>query len=416
VPPKVTLHDEKQCKPNIMKSIFILLITLTIVLETKASSSSDSTEFNKTEKADQNSIKHPLSVFTTEASYTGDICTNMIGGIKTGIKYLGMANLKIGFDTQQARLWKGGTLFVNGAVTHGQSATELLIGDFQTVSNIDAGDRIYLHEFWYKQQYKSFEITFGLQDLNIEFASSNNGSMFINSSFGIPPVISDNIPAPIFPLTALGITTKIRITDKILLSAAIYDGSPTSFEHNIYNTNWKLCTEDGSLILGQLDWSTELLQLQGTYKAGYYFHTGLNETNTETGETTEVFAKNYGVYFIADQTIWENANNNHSIGVFAQLALSPANINNHNYYFGGGINYSGISKKQHEDALGIAFACAGFDKSYKQNETTIEAYYKKQISENFSIQPDLQYVIHPAGTDEVLPNALVGLLRFNLNF
>jgi porin len=55
-------------------------------------------------------------------------------------------------------------------------------------------------------------------------------------------------------------------------------------------------------------------------------------------------------------------------------------------------------------------------KNYKKNESTIEAYYKKQIGENFSIQPDLQYVIHPAGTDEVLPNALVGILRFNISF
>lgn len=399
-----------------MKSIFILFFTITIVLETNAASSIDTSEFNKSEKIVQNSIKQPLSALATEASYTGDICTNLAGGIKTGIKFLGMANLKMGFDTQHARLWKGGKFFVNGAVTHGQSPTEFLTGDFQTVSNIDAGDHIYIHELWYKQQFKSFEITFGLQDLNVEFASSDMGSMFINSSFGIPPVISDNIPAPIFPLTALGITTKIRITNNVLLSAAIYDGCPTSFEHNIYNTNWKLCTEDGSLILGQLDWSTELFRLPGAYKVGYYFHSGLNEKNAETGQTTEVFAKNYGVYFIADQTIWENVNNNHSIGVFAQLALSPANINHHHYYIGGGINYCGISKKQPEDAVGIAFASAGFNNRYKENETTIEAYYKKQICENFFIQPDIQYVIHPAATDEILPNALVGLLRFNLNF
>ena len=394
----------------------LLIIMLTVTNLARTSNLGDSTEMILGGKSDQISMLKPQKAFTTEASYTGDICTNMFGGITTGTMYLGMANLKVGFDTQSAKLWKGGQFFINGAVTHGQSPTEFLIGDFQAVSNIDAGDHIYIHELWYKHQFKRFELTLGLQDLNIEFAASDNGSMFVNSSFGIPPVISDNIPAPIFPLTALGITTKIQITENISLSAAVYDGCPTSFEHNVYNTNWHLCNEDGTLILGELDWSTDLFHLPGTYKAGYYFHSGLNETNAETGEITEVFNNNYGFYFIADQTVWEKADSYRSLGIFAQLALSPANINNHHYYIGGGINYFGISKKQPEDALGIAVACAGFKKGYKKNETTIEAYYKKQIGENFSIQPDLQYVIHPAGTDEVLANALVGLVRFNLNF
>lgn len=87
----------------------------------------------------------------------------MYGGIKTGTVYLGMANLKISFDTKGAKLWKGGQLFINGAVTHGKSPSELLVGDFQAVSNIDAGDHIYIHELWYKHQFKQFEIIFGLQ-------------------------------------------------------------------------------------------------------------------------------------------------------------------------------------------------------------------------------------------------------------
>lgn len=396
--------------------LLVLLILMTIAILAKTANLGNSSNLNIREKSDQINIQKPQKIITTEASYTGDICSNMFGGIATGTKYLGMANMKVGFDTQNAKLWNGGRFFINGAVTHGQSPTELLVGDFQTVSNIDAGDHIYIHELWYKQQFKHFEITFGLQDLNIEFAGSDNGSMFINSSFGIPSLISDNIPVPIFPLTTLGITSKIQISDQVSLSAAIYDGCPTAFEHNVYNTNWHLCTDDGTLILSELAWANELFQLPGTYKAGYYYHTGLYTKDAETGETTEVFDNNYGFYLIADQTVWEKADSDRSLGVFAQLALSPSAINNHHYYIGGGINYFGISNKQAEDALGIAIACAGFNKSYKKNETTIEAFYKKQIGENFTIQPDLQYVIHPAGTYEILPNALVGILRFNLSF
>lgn len=392
--------------------IFIFVLTCKV----RSAELGDSLEMKTPTNSEQVTLAQRNNSFHTEASYTGDICTNMAGGITTGTKYLGMANLKLGFDTEIAGLWKGGQFFINGATTHGKSPSEILIGDFQVVSNIDAGDHIYIHELWYKHQFNRFGITIGLQDVNIEFAASDNGSMLINSSFGIPPVISDNIPAPIFPLTALGITSKIQINDEVLFSAAIYDGCPTAFEHNLYNTNWHLGMNDGTLILGEIAWSKEFFQLPGTYKSGYYFHSGLTRSDPETGSTTKIFDTNYGFYFIADQTIWEKSDSEQSIGVFAQLALSPARINAHHYCFGGGLNYSGFSNKQPNDGLGLAFACAGFDQKIKKNETTIEMYYKKQICENLFFQPDIQYVINPAGTDEVLPNALVGLLRFNIAF
>ena len=396
------------------KKFFTIIFLLLISHQVQCIVANDSVVFLKTE-AEKITTPIPKAI-VTEASYTGDICSNVSGGIKTGTVYLGMANLKICFDTKSAKLWKGGKFFVKGAVTHGKSPSEQLVGDFQSVSNIDAGDHIYMHELWYKHQFKQVEIIIGLQDLNAEFASSSNGGMFINSSFGIPPVISDNIPAPIFPLTALGITAKIRITESISLCAAIYDGCPTAFEHNVYNTNWHIGENDGSLNLSEIQFDEEISGLRGNYKAGFYYHTGLAETDLDTGETRKVFENNHGFYFIADQTLWEKSPLGKRIGMFAQLAVSPAVINNHHYYFGGGINYSGFCAEQPEDALGIALACAGFTKSYSKNETTIETYYKKQIGENFSIQPDIQYVIHPAGTEEYIPNALVGIVRINLNF
>ncbi|HAO09302.1 MAG TPA: hypothetical protein DCQ50_20515, partial [Chryseobacterium sp.] len=156
--------------------LLLVMLMITVANLAKTANLSDTTQSKDAEDEDQSSILQPQKAITMQASYTGDIVANMFGGIKTGIKYLGMANLKVGFDAQNAKLWKGGQFFINGAVTQGQSPTEFLIGDFQTVSNIDAGDHIYVHELWYKQQFKYFEITFGLQDLNVEFAASDNGS------------------------------------------------------------------------------------------------------------------------------------------------------------------------------------------------------------------------------------------------
>jgi len=399
-----------------IRLILFLLAIFIFTFPAKSSGTNDTTATGTISPTEPHNILQPNRAFTTEASYVGDLCANMAGGIKTGLNFLGMANLKIGFNTGNAGLWNGGQFFINGAVTHGQSPSASLIGDFQVVSNIDADDHIYLHELWYSQSFGLFSVILGIQDLNAEFAASENGGLFLNSSFGIPPVISDNIPAPIFPLTAPGITVKLNLTDAITFSGAVYDGCPTAFELNAYNTAWHLNREDGTIIMTEIQWATTIQTLPGTWKAGYYYHSGLKETDAETGTSTEVFEKNYGFYMIADQTIWKKEGSDRSLSVFGQLALSPANINTHRYYMGGGINYTGFSEKQPSDALGIAVASAGFNKRYRQNETTIELYCKKQIGENLFIQPDIQYVINPAGTDETLPNALVGILRFGLNF
>jgi porin len=401
-----------------MKTRIILLQLILLLTGGSAFSSatSDTTSLIPEDKSTEHESFVSQQAFTMEAGYLGDICTNMAGGIRKGTVFIGMANLKIGFDTRLAGLWGGGQFFANGAATHGQSPSEKLTGDFQVVSNIDAGDHIYLHELWYRHSFSRFEITIGLQDVNVEFAGSENGSQFINSSFGIPPIISDNIPAPVFPLTAPGITGKLLLSDAFTFVGAVYDGCPTAFEHNLYNTRWHLNPDDGNLFMTELQWTGNITGNTATWKAGYYHHSGLVQTDSETGEKTEVFDQNYGFYFIVDQTVWKANEGNRNIGLFAQVAVSPPKINNHHFYLGGGITLNGISKRQAGDAMGIAFASAGFHLPDQKNETTLEFFYRKQISDNLFVQPDLQYIIHPSGTGDELSNALLGILRFSLTF
>ena len=55
-------------------------------------------------------------------TYIGDVVSNLNGGIKSGITYLGMATVNLDFDTENAKFWKGGKLFVKIANTHGGKA------------------------------------------------------------------------------------------------------------------------------------------------------------------------------------------------------------------------------------------------------------------------------------------------------
>jgi len=373
------------------------------------------THFNPVSVEDSNLISKVSNLFTQEASYIGDITGNIIGGKKTGAVYLGMANIKIGFETKNLGLWEGGEFFINGAATHGSTPSEKLFGDFQVASNIEAGNHTYLHELWYKHSFEHAHVKIGLQDLNAEFVTSEFAGSFINSSFGIPSLIADNIPVPIFPLTALGISSRYELNESIVFQAALFDGLPESFENNQFNVDWNLNGNDGLLVFTELQYSTNVNKLPGVFKAGYYYHSHLKETCAETGVLQTVFDNNYGFYLIADQLIY-SANNNSGLGLFAQFALSPGNINMHNYYIGGGINYSGLFDNNGQNELGFAFANAGFNCEDMKNETTIEIFYKTTITENLFIQPDIQYIINPVGTGENLKNAIATFIRFGIDF
>ncbi|MDR0940646.1 MAG: carbohydrate porin [Bacteroidales bacterium] len=360
----------------------------------------------------QQELPEKENPFSFEASYVGDAYGNAAGGLKTGGGYMGMGNMKIGFDTEKARWWKGGSFFINGASIHGKSLSEEFLGDLQIASNIDAGTHTYLHELWFKQSFKKFSFTVGLQDLNAEFLTSDNAGEFINSSFGVPPTVSCNVPAPIFPLPGLGITAQWNITNTFAWQTTVFDGCQTDFDDNPYNINWKPSKDDGVLVVSELLSTVNFREKEGRYKLGVYYHSGLHEFDEQTQARNSIFKHNYGFYIIADQTVFEQEKQ--KIGLFMQIAAATEKQNEHSYYLGLGGNYYGIFSKAGKDVLGLAVASV--DLKHRKNETALEMYYKWQFNDNFAIQPDIQYIINPSGTDEKLSNALAGILRLHINF
>jgi porin len=254
----------------------------------------------------------------------------------------------------------------------------------QVASNIDAGEHAYLHELWFRQQLGPMSFTLGLQDLNAEFMVSAGAGEFINSSFGVPPVIATGIPVPIFPLTGLGLAAQSDINDKWAVQGALFDGNQTSFDHNPNNVHWSFGKDDGVLAMGEV-------HFDGRFKLGAYYHSA---------------DSNYGFYVLADQPV------SGRLAMFGQLAVAPKSKNENNYSVGLGANY--LIAGRH--TAGLAATHAGLHNTGHKHETAVELYYKYRLSDNIALKPDFQYIINPSGAEEKLPNALVGTLRLHVNF
>ncbi|MDX9890944.1 MAG: carbohydrate porin [Bacteroidales bacterium] len=360
--------------------------------------------------------EEPQNPFEFETSYTGDFFYNSKGGIQSGGGFLGMVNVKGSFNTENAGWWKGGVLFLNAANTHGREPSATFIGDYQVASNIEAGDLTYMHELWFKQSIGKFAFVLGLQDLCAEFISSDHASLFLNSSCGVHSTVATNMSIPIFPLTAIGAQIHFNITKNITIKGAAFDGVPDDFSFNKHNLNWDLKKEEGYLLFSQISYENKYDRNPGAYKLGFYYHNEYSLMNEDVDGLvySQDYPENYGVYLIVDQTLLRNESGR-ELSVFFQSSLSPKKINENWCFIGGGFNFKGMFTGRKEDVFGFAIAHAVLQNNLG-NETALEFTYKAPFGEHFYVQPDVQYIINPAGTDQKLENSLVGFLRFGIQF
>lgn len=314
---------------------------------------------------------------TFGASYTGDWVNNLRGGIATGSAYLGMATL-----TADIRLWQGAQIHAMGANTHGDMPSASLIGDMQVASNIEAGELTYLQEAWIRQRLGRVELTLGLQDMAVEMGSVEYADLYLNSSFGVKSTISHNMPAPIFPLTSLGLTAKWELSPRLTWVAALYDGDPAPLEgDNRHNTRWSIRHGD-LLAVSELQLHTD----PATYKVGATLHD-----------------KNISFYANAHRRLDDHW------GAFVQLGYAPHEETS-DHYVGLGVNYTGLFFE--DDRAGLAMAHEHFLHDHKPSESTIELTWRSPtLWSGCFVQPDIQYIIDPAGMDRHLKNALVASLR-----
>jgi porin len=347
--------------------------------------------------------------FEFGTAVTGDFASNFSGGIEQESAYLGNIDITATFSTEKAKLWKGGTFFAYFLNNHGKSISQY-VGDMQGVDNIEADAHSRLYQLWYMQEFGDLSITIGQHDLNSEFCASEYGGSFIHSSFGIQPDISANIPVSIFPVATLGAIFKLKVTNNITLLGAVYDGDPGDQETNPNSVDFHWEQSEGTISIVELQKLKE--------KDGVFNH------SIKIGGWSHNIDNHYGIYAILDQKIWsEGADKNQGLGAFTQLGMSPDSHSFLSHYVSFGIHYTGLIKGRDEDNLGIAIGNAFISDDFKNkiieenlsNETMIELTYKAKLNDNFSVQPDLQYIVYPGGTPSI-DNAFVGILRLVAEF
>lgn len=343
---------------------------------------------------------------TSEAVLTTDFLYNTRGGVEEDGAVLGNFDLTFEVDTAKTGWWENGTFFFYflGDFNFGGPMTEIT-GDLQTASNIEADEAFKLYEAWYEHHFADDRLSLlvGLHDFNGEFDVLEYASLFINSSFGISPDISQTGPS-IFPTTSLAARLKVQPSDRSYVMAAVYDGVPGDPD-DPPSTAIILKEEDGVFAAIEAGLSEGEPGQAAYYKvaAGAWVHTA--EVENFDGQPHD---DNHGFYLIGEKTLYAETDDGQGLGAFIQLGFSDEDWNQIASYWGAGLNYTGIVPGRDHDVAGLAVASARNGDKFMEfikeaegagvehTETAIELTYRAEVRPWLFVQPDLQYIINPS--------------------
>lgn len=356
--------------------------------------------------------KSPLEY---NASVVIDNVNTIDGGIKEGSTFLGLIDMGMAYRPTKT-IFKNTTFFAHFLKTTGQPASENFIGDVQVASNIEGRSSLLFYEIWIKQKLGDVSLLEGMHDMNSVFLASEHAGTFINSSFGISPALSLNMPVSIYPVTTLG-------------TVVSYEKERFSFFTGLYNLNHEFIDEESfhihnhlyehgflSITEVQYRWINSG-NIKGEYKAGWFYKQCNEDGHGNDGIC--ISNENYGAYLVADQVLFTTANNEKNINVFLQFNVNSPKYSYASEYLGSGVTLNGFLSEKHTDVIGLALASVRLNElSYEKDhfipgsyETAIELTFEQSFFNMITIQPDVQYIINPGAT---LSNALVCILRLKL--
>jgi porin len=379
---------------------------------------------------------------TYSLTYIGESFGNVTGGSRRGGIYEGRLDVQFDADLDTLMGWQGATIHSNLYQIHGTGISRYFVNNFITVSAIEALPSSRLYELWFEQKLFDGQlgIRFGQLAADTEFAVSQTGTLFINSTFGWPNIMAVIIPSggPIYPLAVPAVRAKYVPNPNFSLQVGVFDGDPAGRaqpdndpdpqRRNRTGTNFR--TNDPALVIAEAAYAYNIERDDpgepGTVTLGGWYHfgrfdsprfdlSGRSLADPDTSGVGRRFRGNSGLYGIIDQTIYREPDDpNDGASVFLRLSGSPTDRNLLDFYLDAGIAYKGLLPGRSDDTVGIAYALSrisraarGFDTDSifltgvagprRSSEAVIEATYQAVIGPGITVQPNFQYVFRPSG-------------------
>jgi porin len=331
--------------------------------------------------------------------YVGELLAVVDGGRDTGSVYTGLAWLA--FEAGSGEWRFGG----NVLAPHGTSLSARYLGDLSVASNIDADSDPRLQELWVERGFGPWSLRAGMLALDAEFWGLDQGALFVNSAFGAPPGVSMNLPgSAIYPVAAAGLRLAVDAGDGGTWRLAAVDGDAGDpLDDNPHG----LDVDFGQGTLAVLEY--EQVRERGEdatpdrWRVAVYRHSAdvVDADGGTRGASSGIIA-GWERAFGEDLGGFARVNASRRATSFAPLAVEVglnARFPDHAPgTFGLALGWLDIDR-----GLGTA---AGIDDA--DREVVLEATWALPFGA-FTLQPDVQYVHQPGGSNAIDDAWVVGL-------
>ncbi len=303
--------------------------------------------------------------------YTGEVLGNVMGGLERGAVYTGLLALASELDLGRTVGWERAVLSGSAVFPHGESLTEGYTGDLFVASNLDARQEFRLFELWVEDLFweERLSLRVGQLAADSEFAGTERGSLFVNATLGWPAILGVNVPAPAYPVGALG-----------------------------------------------------GLKLGGWYHTGLFEHQRMDSAGRSLADPAgsgepRLVRGNGGFYATLEQELTRESvlegGDRQGLGMFGRVGWASGDRNPVQVYIDGRVTYQGLIPVRNADLCGVAVAYGGMSRDLRRlgadaaalgeggvrpdYEVVVEGAYQFEVRSGWVVQ----YMVHPGGTAEL---------------
>ena len=389
-------------------------------------------------------------------TYTADIAGNPVGGMRPGgCTYADAFAYACFLNTEKLLGWHGGYLTISALQLNGSNLSWQNIGNLFGVQEIYAMPTIYFVELSCEQKFWEDQVSLktGRLVANNEFANSPLTWLYMNGGInGNPQALWMSARWPGYFNAAWGSRLKVDLPGSTVARLGVYQMTPYS-QHGL---NWNFYSNDGIILVAQYGWNPEFFKtvvpetvadssskpiaiisspqnnapnrhaekpvgtpslkgFVGHYWMGGYYSTWEYPQFNSGFQTSNA----YGLYWHMDQTVYRpKPQNDEGLILWSDCVLCPQqNLSLVPFQINAGVIYTGLIPGRRNDFTVWGVEYGNFSKDYANlvqqsgqgnptYELVYELGYRVTLTKFAYVQPNLQWIIRPAGTGTI-PNALV---------
>jgi porin len=375
--------------------------------------------------------------FTYSFVLTSEVLGNVAGGMRQGGVFQGKLETIVDANLEKMLGLRGLSFRANAFQIHNTGGIRRdYVGSFNTISNIEALPTTRLSEVWLEQKIgDTFSLRFGQLAADTEFFISNYSVFLLTSDW--PSITAQNLPSggPAYPLSTPGVRLKYEPNKQATFLLALFNGDPSGPGpedpqiKNRYGLNFRV--QDPPLLMGEVQYKynqeKEATGLAGFWRLGFWHHFGefdsqrLDANNLSLAHPlgSGIPARlrgTSGIYGVVDHQLYRPAGGDadSGISVFSRAGVSAPDRNPVEFYWDGGIVFSGMLAGRPDDKFGATFlysrisrdaaaldreimSFTGLPHPIRDHELNLALAYHAQVVPGWTVQPAFHYIFHPGG-------------------